>query len=158
MFEAKQTGRPIAERNVLREVDSDFIVKLYGSFQTKNSLFFVTEFIQCGDLMSLMVKLVALNDDVASFFSACIVEAIKATHDKGFVHRDIKPENCLVCKNGYLKVGDFGLAKRLPAVVEMGTGRTEISLLAFTMCGTPEFMAPEFCMSVGYNKMADWWR
>jgi serine/threonine protein kinase len=41
--------------------------------------------------------------------------------------------------------------------VEVGRGRTEISLLAFTMCGTPEFMAPEFCMSVGYDQGADWW-
>ncbi|GMI20230.1 hypothetical protein TrCOL_g5016 [Triparma columacea] len=157
LVEANQIFRPVAERNVLRDVNSIFVVKLLDTFSTKNSLFFLTEYVPCGDLMSLMVKLVALQHSVATFFSACIAEAISATHRMGFVHRDIKPENCLVCSNGYVKVADFGLAKRLPAVVEMGKGRTEISLLAFTMCGTPEFMAPEFCMSVGYDKMADWW-
>jgi len=159
LVKAHQTGRAVAERNVLREVSiiSPFVVKLYETYMTKNSLFFLTELVPYGDLMFLMVKMVALKNDVAMFFGACVIEAINDIHDKGFVHRDIKPENLLVCKNGYLKVADFGLAKRLPAVVEMGRGRTEISLLAFTMCGTPEFMAPEFCMSVGYDKMADWW-
>ena len=106
---------------------------------------------------SYMIERGTVTDEVAVFLSACLVEAICHIHSRGFVHRDIKPENCLLTTKGYLKVADFGLAKRLPAVVEVGRGRTEISLLAFTMCGTPEFMAPEFCMSIGYDQGADWW-
>ena len=107
--------------------------------------------------MAYMIEQGTVPDPVAVFLSACLCLAIEHIHSKGFVHRDIKPENCLITKTGYLKVADLGLAKRLPAVVEVGRGRTEISLLAFTMCGTPEFMAPEFCMSVGYDQGADWW-
>ena len=70
----------------------------------------------------------------------------------------MKPENCLIGADGYLKLCDFGLAKRLPSTVVLPkSGVTEVVTLAFTMCGTPEFMAPEFVVSTGYNKSADWW-
>ncbi|GMH77790.1 hypothetical protein TrST_g13869 [Triparma strigata] len=157
LVKAKQGLRAVAERNVLRACSSDFVLKLYETFSDSNCLYFLTDFVQGGDLMSYMIEQGTLNNDVATFLAACMTEAIKHIHSKGFVHRDIKPENCLVTTKGYLKVADLGLAKRLPAVVEVGRGRTEISLLAFTMCGTPEFMAPEFCMSVGYDHSADWW-
>jgi len=136
---------------------SSFVVCLYATFSDADCLYFLMEFVQGGDLMAYMIEQGTLSNDVAIFLSACITEAVKHIHVKGFVHRDIKPENCLVTTMGYLQVADLGLAKRLPAVVEVGRGRTEISLLAFTMCGTPEFMAPEFCMSVGYDQAADWW-
>ncbi|GMI46734.1 hypothetical protein TrCOL_g1680 [Triparma columacea] len=157
LVNARQGLRAVSERNALRACDSFCVIKLYETFSTRDSLYFLTEIVQGGDLMSYMIEQGTLEDDIAIFFSACISEAIHHIHTKGFVHRDIKPENCLISQEGYLKVADLGLAKRLPAVVEVGRGRTEISLLAFTMCGTPEFMAPEFCMSVGYDQGADWW-
>jgi len=159
LVKSHQTGGAVAERNVLREVSvrSPFVIKLHATYTTPSSLFFLTELVPYGDLMALMYKLVALRDSVGLFFSACVSQAIKYVHERGFVHRDIKPENLLLCKNGYLKLADFRLAKRLPSVVKVGRGRTEISLLAFTMCGTPEFIAPEFSTSVGYDRMVNWW-
>ncbi|GMH51149.1 hypothetical protein TrRE_jg11885 [Triparma retinervis] len=157
LVNARQGLRAISERNALRACESFCVIKLHETFSTRDSLYFLTEVVQGGDLMSYMIEQGTLEDDIAIFFTACISEAIHHIHTKGFVHRDIKPENCLISQEGYLKVADLGLAKRLPAVVEVGRGRTEISLLAFTMCGTPEFMAPEFCMSVGYDQGADWW-
>jgi serine/threonine protein kinase len=133
------------------------VIKLYDTYSDRDSFFFLTEYVQGGDLMAYMIDQGSIPDTVACFLSAGLCLAIEHIHSKGFVHRDIKPENCLITKTGYLKVADLGLAKRLPALVEVGRGRTEISLLAFTMCGTPEFMAPEFCMSVGYDQGADWW-
>ena len=157
LVKAKHSVRVKSERSVLQECDSRLVIKLFDTHQDRDSVFFLTEYVQGGDLMSYMIAQGTLADPVAKFLSACLTEALKHIHSKGFVHRDIKPENCLIAANGYLKVSDMGLAKRLPAVVEVGKGRTEISLLAFTMCGTPEFMAPEFCMSVGYDQGADWW-
>ena len=58
--------------------------------------------------MSYMIEQGTLNNDVATFLAACMTEAIKHIHSKGFVHRDIKPENCLVTTKGYLKVADLG--------------------------------------------------
>jgi len=157
LVKASQGTRVIAERNVLMACSSPFVIKLFETYQDQDSLFFLTEFVQGGDLMAYMIEQGSIRDPVATFFAACLAEAITHVHDMGFVHRDIKPENCLISVDGYLKLADLGLAKRLPAVVGVGKGRTEISLLAFTMCGTPEFMAPEFCMSVGYDQGADWW-
>ena len=65
-------------------------------------------------------------------------------HSKSIVYRDLKPENLLIGSDGYLKVTDFGLAK----LVE---GKT------YTLCGTPEYLAPEIVLNKGHDKAVDWW-
>ena len=107
--------------------------------------------------MTYMIKKDILSHSESIFFSANIVAALCHIHKMGFVHRDIKPENCLIGKDGYLKLCDVGMAKRLPSTVQLPNGGTEVVTLAFTMCGTPEFMAPEFVLSTGYDKGVDLW-
>lgn len=65
-------------------------------------------------------------------------------HTKNIIYRDLKPENLLIADDGYLKLTDFGFAK----VVE---GRT------YTLCGTPEYLAPEILLNKGHGKAVDWW-
>lgn len=149
--------RVIIEKNVLQELHSPFIISLMGTHQDETSIFFLTEFVPGGNLMSYMVKRDILNHSECVFFSANIVAALIHIHRKGFIHRDLKPENCLIDQNGYLKLCDFGMAKRLPSIVQLPNGGTEIATLAFTMCGTPQFMAPEFVLSTGYDKGIDIW-
>ena len=107
--------------------------------------------------MGYMISRDILPHEECVFFSANIVSGLCFLHSRGFVHRDIKPENCLICKDGYLKLCDLGMAKRLPSTVQLPSGGTEVVTLAFTMCGTPEFIAPEFVLSTGYSKGIDWW-
>lgn len=62
-----------------------------------------------------------------------------------FCYRDLKPENILIAADGYLKLTDFGFAKYLEG------GRT------YTLCGTPEYLAPEILLNKGHGKPVDWW-
>lgn len=66
-------------------------------------------------------------------------------------------QNCLIGADGYLKLADFGLAKPLPCVLDIGNGRVEAVGVSYTMCGSPEFMAPESVLSLGYDRTADYW-
>ena len=65
-------------------------------------------------------------------------------HSKNVIYRDLKPENLLIAPDGYLKLTDFGFAK----IVD---GRT------YTLCGTPEYLAPEILTNKGHGKGVDWW-
>jgi len=65
-------------------------------------------------------------------------------HSKNIVYRDLKPENILLAEDGYLKLTDFGFAKYVE-------GRT------YTLCGTPEYLAPEILLNKGHGKPVDWW-
>lgn len=64
-------------------------------------------------------------------------------HSREICYRDLKPENLMLSKNGFVKVADFGLAKK--------TMRT------FTVCGTPDYMAPEVILSRGHGMPVNWW-
>lgn len=65
-------------------------------------------------------------------------------HNKNIVYRDLKPENILIGSDGYLKLTDFGFAKYCDS-------RT------YTLCGTPEYLAPEILLNKGHGKPVDWW-
>jgi serine/threonine protein kinase len=67
-------------------------------------------------------------------------------HSKSLVYRDLKPENVLIQRNGYLKLTDFGFIKLLKP-----GERT------FTLCGTPEYLAPEILLNKGHGKAVDWY-
>lgn len=157
IVERKNKKRVLIEKNVLQELNSPFIIALVATYQDTNSIYFLTDFVQGGNLMSYMIRKDVLSHSECIFFSANIVAALVHIHKKGIIHRDIKPENCLIDRNGYIKLCDFGMAKRLPSTVYLENGRTEVVTLAFTMCGTPEFMGPEFVLSTGYDKNIDLW-
>lgn len=65
-------------------------------------------------------------------------------HGMNIVYRDLKPENLLVSVDGYLKLTDFGFAKVV-------VNRT------YTLCGTPEYIAPEILLNKGHGKPVDYW-
>lgn len=157
IVERDNKKRVLIEKNILQELKSTFIISLLGTHQDTSSIYFLTDLVQGGNLMSYMVNKDILSHSETIFFIANIVSALIHVHTKGIIHRDLKPENCLIGKDGYIKLCDFGMAKRLPSTVQLSNGCTEVVTLAFTMCGTPEFMAPEFVLSTGYNKGVDCW-
>lgn len=115
----------------------------------------VMDFVNGGELFFHIKKAYRFSEDKARFYTAEIILAIKYLHELGIIYRyllnyvssisDLKPENILIDKEGHVKITDFGLSKWL---------REEE--FANTLCGTPEYVAPEILLQKGYNKTVDW--
>lgn len=104
-----QVAHVKAERDILAEADNEWVVKLYYSFQDKDSLYFVMDYIPGGDMMSLLIRMEVFPEHLARFYVAELTLAIESVHKMGFIHRDIKPDNILIDLDGHIKLTDFGL-------------------------------------------------
>lgn len=113
MLSRGQVEHVRSERNLLAEVDSRCIVKLFYSFQDSDFLYLIMEYLPGGDIMTLLMREDILSEDVARFYIAESILAIHSIHQHKYVHRDIKPDNLILDRNGHLKLSDFGLCKPL---------------------------------------------
>lgn len=113
MLSRGQVEHVRAERNLLAEVASHCIVKLYYSFQDAEYLYLIMEYLPGGDMMTLLIREETLTETVARFYIAQSVLAIESIHIHNYIHRDIKPDNLLLDKRGHMKLSDFGLCKPL---------------------------------------------
>eukprot|EP01019_Chilodonella_uncinata_P003321 GABU01004185.1.p2 GENE.GABU01004185.1~~GABU01004185.1.p2 ORF type:complete len:203 (-),score=43.41 GABU01004185.1:32-595(-) len=87
------------------------------------------------------------SEDQTRFYAAQIVLALEHLHNQDIVYRDLKPENVLIDEKGYIRITDFGLSR---------TGVKDASG-ARSICGTPEYLAPEIVLRLEYGKAVDWW-
>ncbi|KAK9146405.1 hypothetical protein Sjap_006308 [Stephania japonica] len=113
MLRRGQVEHVKAERNLLAEVDSNCIVKLYCSFQDEEFLYLIMEYLPGGDMMTLLMRKDTLTENEARFYVGETVLAIESIHKHNYIHRDIKPDNLLLDKYGHMKLSDFGLCKPL---------------------------------------------
>jgi len=114
--------------------------------QDPQCIYFALEYVPGGELFRHLRTRGRLPEAAARFYAAEVVSALAALHAGGVVYRDLKPENLLLDAGGHLKVADFGFAKALPR-----GGRT------YTLCGTPDYLAPEVILNKGHGPSADWW-
>ena len=84
------------------------------------------------------------SNETSRNYVAQVTLALSYLHEQDIIYRDLKPENLLLDEKGYVKMVDFGFAKHV-------RDRT------WTLCGTPEYLAPEIIQSKGHGKAADWW-
>lgn len=143
----KQENHVKTERDILVGLDDcPFIVKLFYTFQTDKKLYFILEFCPGGEIFNLLQKKRRLSEDQTRFYAAQMVLALEHLHKQDIIYRDLKPENVIVDANGYIKITDFGLSR-------MNVKNND----AKSVCGTPEYLAPEIILKLGYGKPVDWW-
>jgi serine/threonine protein kinase len=143
----KQVAHTINERSILSKNTSPFLVRLHYSFQTPARLFMVMDYAAGGELFMHIQENSFLTELRTQFYAAEILLALDWLHRKGIIYRDLKPENVLLDKEGHIKLSDFGLSK-------IGVNANQ---QAFSICGTPEYMAPEVLEGEGHDKAADYW-
>lgn len=142
----KQVDHVYSEYNILSVINHPFIVELKGVNVTDPVyLYFILEYVPGGELFSLLRNNQFFPLSQAKFYIAHVVTIFEYLHSKNIIYRDLKPENILISKTGYLKLTDFGFAKVLE------NGKT------YTLCGTPEYIAPEIILNKGHGKPVDWW-
>mmetsp|Transcript_19555 Transcript_19555/g.24683 ORF Transcript_19555/g.24683 Transcript_19555/m.24683 type:complete len:527 (-) Transcript_19555:19-1599(-) len=140
----KQQDHVKSEKGILAAVNHPFVVKLYTTFQTQTAVHFVMEYISGGELFTAIKNCRGLASNTARIYAAEVILVLEYLHSHNYIHRDLKPENLLLDEFGHIKLTDFGFAKHI-------TDKT------WTMCGTPEYIAPEIIQGKGHGKGVDWW-
>lgn len=143
-----QTGlqkHVMRERDVMMQCDTPFMVNLLQTFKDKEHLYMLLEAVMGGELFTYLSGKNGVPEKQSRFYTACVVLAFEYLNTRNYIYRDLKPENLLIDTDGYVKVADFGFAKKLDR------GKT------YTMCGTPDYLAPELVQQSGHGKAVDWW-
>ncbi|KAF2164720.1 hypothetical protein M409DRAFT_25113 [Zasmidium cellare ATCC 36951] len=144
VIKMKQVEHTNDERKMLQRCRHPFLITLWGTWQDAKNLYMVMDFIEGGELFSLLRKSQRFPNPVAKFYAAEVTLALDYLHSMNIIYRDLKPENLLLDRHGHIKITDFGFAKEVPDIT-------------WTLCGTPDYLAPEVVSSKGYNKSVDWW-
>ncbi|GJU51562.1 serine/threonine-protein kinase tricorner-like protein [Tanacetum coccineum] len=166
-----------SERNLLVEVESRCIVKLFYSFQDFDYLYLIMEYLPRGDILTLLMREDILSEDVARFYMAESIMAIHSIHQHNYI-RGIKPDNLILDRNGHLKLSDFGLCKPLESKFssillndedyaneepindsdgEQVSWLIPKEKLQQWKLRTLDYMAPEVLLKKRYGMERDWW-
>eukprot|EP00903_Cladosiphon_okamuranus_P013311 g12406.t1 len=150
------------EKLLLQNMSHPLILGLFSTFQDANSIYFLMEAVTAGEMWSIIYEGVSgygegdLPIEHGRFYVACVLEALSYMHARGVAYRDLKPENIMVDGEGYPRLIDLGFAKKIPFTIVVD-GKPEVHPKSFTMCGTPEYLAPEFIFNAGHDKSVDCW-
>ncbi|XP_066510750.1 cGMP-dependent protein kinase 2-like [Hoplias malabaricus] len=135
-----------SERRILSETNTPFIVKLYRTFKDSKYVYMLLEACLGGEIWSLLRDRGSFDENTTKFCVGCVTEAFEYLHNKGVIYRDLKPENLMLDSEGYVKLVDFGFAKKI-----------KCGQKTWTFCGTPEYVAPEIILNKGHGHSVDFW-
>jgi len=130
------------EKKVLKTLNSMFIVNLKRTYKDELFVYLLLDACLGGELFAIHRKVGSFNETAARFFVGCVVEGFDHIHYHNIAYRDLKPENLVLDSDGYLKIADFGLSKFIDGIT-------------FTMCGTPDYLAPEILTGKGHGLAVD---
>ena len=144
IIKSNQTEHIFNELDIMPDLDHPFILKFVSFFQDVNYLYLAYEFLPGGDLFTKLKSDNKFTLEKSQFYIGQVIIALEYFHNHNIIYRNLKPENILINKNGYIKITDFELVKKIE-------DRT------YTLCGTPGYMAPEIILNTGYGMGVDWW-
>lgn len=146
VVEKNMLAHVVREKETMSELNSAFTVNLVASLQDKDNIYMMMERVMGGEFFFFLHNLERpLHEQHCRFYAACVIQGMSHIHAKGYMFRDLKPENLLLDQTGYLKITDYGFAKKLKK------GKS------YTLCGTPDYLAPEIIQQTGHNHAVDWW-
>lgn len=161
IVETHQQKNVLYEKGIIQECDHPLILKLFETYSDANQLYMLFELVQGGELWSLLYEKAfqvargiagAFDVSVARFYASNVAESLRYLQKMEVAYRDLKPENLVIDSQGYLKMVDFGFAKHVPYY------RSGMLMeRSFTLCGTPEYLAPELVLNKGHGKAVDHW-
>ncbi|KAM9808688.1 cGMP-dependent protein kinase 2 isoform 3-T6 [Syngnathus typhle] len=146
VVDTRQQEHIYSEKNILQQTNSAFIIRFFRTFRDNKHVYMLLEVCLGGELWTVLRDMNYFDEATARFCIGCVLEAFDYLHTMGIIYRDLKPENLLLDAKGYVKMADFGFAKKI------GPGKK-----TWTFCGTPEYVAPEVIMNKGHDFGADCW-
>jgi len=183
LLKSNEIQHVLTERDILTATNSEWLVKLLYAFQDVENVYLAMEYVPGGDVRTLLNKSGILIEVHTRFYISEMFMAVNSLHELGFIHRDIKPENFLIDANGHIKLTDFGLSrgsissrcinslksklddiKDKQIIPRTIAERRTIHLSmrkdkkwAFSLVGSPDYMAPEILENDGYDYLVDYW-
>ena len=142
-----QEAHTKTERDLMVKINNPFIVNIKFAFQDESKLYIVSDFMQGGDMFYHLHAQKKFDEEKSKFYAIELILGLEFLHKNNMIYRDLKPENILMDSSGHLKISDFGLSKILDSTDDK----------AYTLCGTPQYLAPEILKNKGYDKSVDWW-
>ncbi|XP_067871204.1 cGMP-dependent protein kinase 2 [Heterodontus francisci] len=146
VVDTRQQEHIHSEKKILEEACSPFIVRLFRSFKDNKYVYMLLEACLGGEIWSMLRDRGCFDELTAKFCISCVTEAFDYLHHIRVIYRDLKPENLMLDTEGYIKLVDFGFAKKI------GKGQK-----TWTFCGTPEYVAPEIILNKGHDFGVDFW-
>ena len=133
------------EKKTMISVDHPFVVKIVKTLKKDNWCFFLQEYIIGKNFAEYLDTRTSKHDLYETkFYGACLFTIISYLNKNNIIHRDIKPSNIMLEHHGYLKLIDFGTARKIKNYSQ-------------TVIGTPNFIAPEVLLGKGYSFPCDYW-
>ncbi|KAK0403354.1 hypothetical protein QR680_016874 [Steinernema hermaphroditum] len=137
----------VQEIEIHKKLNHAHVVKLMSHFEDHNNLYIVLELCESSSLMELQKRRKYVSEEETRYFMSQIVDGCAYLHNLHIIHRDLKLGNLFLNSRMHVKIGDFGLA----TVVQFDGERKK------TLCGTPNYIAPEMLNKNGHSYEVDIW-
>lgn len=136
----------LQEIDIHRSVQHEHIVRFYSHFEDQNFIYIILELCNKKSMMELHKRRKTLSEPEIRYFVRQIANACLYLHDNKIIHRDLKLGNIFINDDMKLKLGDFGLATKVDPAQRK-----------YTLCGTPNYLAPEILLKTGHSYQVDVW-